>query len=210
MKVLGEHEREAIRGVLEGLERDVPLLLELGPEEIPVTVIAGGHEIDFGAETQALLEQVARLSERVVLTVSETKARGSWPKTTVGGRLVYHGLPWGFELTTLVGAIAEAGRAASSLSEGSLAAIASLEHDVALEVYVTPTCPHCPPAVLMAYRCALATPRVSASAVEATEFAAAADRHGVLSVPAIVANGRLAWVGAVPETIFVERLLAAA
>ena len=161
MKVLGEHEREAIRGVLEGLERDVPLLLELGPEEIPVTVIAGGHEIDFGAETQALLEQVARLSERVVLTVSETKARGSWPKTTVGGRLVYHGLPWGFELTTLVGAIAEAGRAASSLSEGSLAAIASLEHDVALEVYVTPTCPHCPPAVLMAYRCALARPRGS-------------------------------------------------
>ena len=51
----------------------------------------------------------------------------------------------------------------------------------------------------MAYRCALASTRVSAAAVEATEFAAAADRHGVVSVPAIVVNGRLAWVGAVPE-----------
>jgi hypothetical protein len=60
--------------------------------------------------------------------------------------------------------------------------------------------------VLLAYRCALASPRVSAAAVEATEFAAAADRHGVVSVPAIVANGSLAWVGSVPEPSFVERL----
>ena len=64
--------------------------------------------------------------------------------------------------------------------------------------------------MLLAYRCALASAGVTAAAVEATEFAAAADRHGVVSVPAIVANGRLAWVGAVPEPVFVERLLHAA
>jgi len=61
--------------------------------------------------------------------------------------------------------------------------------------------------VLLAYRCALASPRVRAAAVEATEFAVAADRHRVVSVPAIVANGRLAWVGHLPERQFVERLL---
>lgn len=139
MSELGERERETIRGVLEGLDRDVTILLELGPEEAPVTVIAGGREIDFGAETQALLEQVASLSERVGLTITETSERGRWPKTTVGGQLVYHGLPWGYELATLVGAIAEAGRAESSLSQASLAAAAGLERDVALEVFVTPT-----------------------------------------------------------------------
>ena len=64
--------------------------------------------------------------------------------------------------------------------------------------------------MLLAYRCALASPRVSAAAVEATEFAVAADRHGVVSVPAVVANGRLAWVGNLPEPAFVERLLRAA
>ena len=83
----------------------------------------------------------------------------------------------------------------------------ALERDLALEVYVTPTCPHCPPAVLLAYRCALASSHVSAAAVEATEFAADADRYGVVSVPAIVVGGRLAWVGAIPEAAFVERLL---
>jgi hypothetical protein len=64
--------------------------------------------------------------------------------------------------------------------------------------------------VLLAYRCALASPRVTAAGVEATEFAVAADRHGVVSVPAIVANGRLAWVGNMPEALFVERVLRAA
>jgi len=206
---LGAHEREAIRGIFDGLERDVSLLLELGPEEAPVTVIAGGREIDFGAETQALLEELASLSDRVTLTVAEVEERGRWPKTTVGGRLAYHGLPWGYELTTLVGAIAEAGRATSSLSAAALAAIGGLERDVAVEVYVTPTCPHCPPAALLAYRCALASDRVSAAAVEATEFAAAADRHGVVSVPAIVTDGHVAWVGAVPEHVFVQRLVLA-
>ena len=64
--------------------------------------------------------------------------------------------------------------------------------------------------MLLAYRCALASPRVTATAVEATEFPAAADRHGVVSVPAVVANDALAWVGAVPEAAFIEHLLRAA
>jgi alkyl hydroperoxide reductase subunit AhpF len=64
--------------------------------------------------------------------------------------------------------------------------------------------------VLLALEFALASPRISAAAVEATEFAAAAARHGVVSVPAIVVNGRLAWVGNMPERMFLERLLDAA
>jgi alkyl hydroperoxide reductase subunit AhpF len=136
---LGEHERAAIRDVFADLERDVPILLELGPEEVPVTVLAGGREIDFGDETRLLLEQLAELSDRVTLTVKETEIPGKWPKTTVSNALVYHGLPWGYELTTLVGAVVEAGREASSLSPASLESLASLERDVALEVYVTPT-----------------------------------------------------------------------
>jgi alkyl hydroperoxide reductase subunit AhpF len=194
---LREHEREAIRGILDGLELDVSLLLELGPEESPVTVIAGSRELDFGAETQALLEQLAALSDRVTLTVKEVGEKGSWPRTTVGDRLVYRGLPWGFELTTIVGAIAEAGRSTSSLAEASQAALATIEDDVDI------------PAVMHAYRAALAFPHLSAAAVEATEFAAAADRLGVVSVPATIVNGRLAWVGALPEPAFVERLLQA-
>ena len=136
---LREAEREAIGGLLDGLERDVPVLVELGPEETPVSVLLGGRELDFGAETRSLLEQVASLSDSIQLTISEVEERGPWPRTTIAGRLVYHGLPWGYELATLVHGIAEAGREQIALSEASLAALAGLEHDVALEVFVTPT-----------------------------------------------------------------------
>jgi len=63
--------------------------------------------------------------------------------------------------------------------------------------------------VLLAYRLALASPRVTARGVEASEFAVEAGRHGVQAVPAIVVDDRYAWAGAVPKTAFVERVLAA-
>jgi predicted DsbA family dithiol-disulfide isomerase len=63
--------------------------------------------------------------------------------------------------------------------------------------------------VLLAYRLALASSRVTARGIEASEFAVDADRHGVQAVPAIVVDGRYAWAGAVPEAAFVERVVAA-
>jgi hypothetical protein len=63
--------------------------------------------------------------------------------------------------------------------------------------------------VLLAYRCALAVPTLTATGVEASEFPLWADRHGVVAVPAIVVDDRARWTGSVPEAVFVERLLAA-
>jgi predicted DsbA family dithiol-disulfide isomerase len=63
--------------------------------------------------------------------------------------------------------------------------------------------------VLLATRCALATPLLTAVAIEAAEFPHEADRHGVHGVPAIVVDDRPAWAGSVPERVFVERLVQA-
>ena len=64
--------------------------------------------------------------------------------------------------------------------------------------------------MLLATRLALASPNVTASAVEASEFPAEADRHGVHAVPSIIVDGQYAWAGSVPEHAFVDRVLAAA
>ena len=63
--------------------------------------------------------------------------------------------------------------------------------------------------MLLAYKLALASPRIHASGIEASEFAVEADRHGVHAVPAIVVDDRYAWAGSVPEPAFVDRVLAA-
>jgi len=61
--------------------------------------------------------------------------------------------------------------------------------------------------VLLAYRMALASPRVSASAIEAGEFPRLAEELEVWAVPRIVVNGVPQWDGSVREPVFVERVL---
>jgi alkyl hydroperoxide reductase subunit AhpF len=140
VNVLGEHESDAVRSVLSSVERDVAVTLELGPTATPVTLLAaGGREIDTGAQTRAVVEDVCSLSDRVVLDVLEHHERGPWPRTTIGPGLEYLGMPLGYELATLVHAIVEAGRPEPSLSVASRARLATLERDVAIDVFVTPT-----------------------------------------------------------------------
>jgi alkyl hydroperoxide reductase subunit AhpF len=140
VNVLGERERDAVESVLSSLEQDVAVTLELGPTATPVTLLAaGGRELDTGAQTRAVLEDVCSLSDRITLEVVEHDEPGPWPRTTIGPGLHYLGMPLGYELTTLVHGILEAGRSEPSLTEASRARLASLDRDVAIDVYVTPT-----------------------------------------------------------------------
>ena len=139
MSVLGEAEQRAVRELLAGLERDVDVLVETGPAESPVSVITVAGEVDFNARAVQLAEAVAELAPRVSLQVAARAEPGRWPAFTVAGALRYVGLPWGYELSTLVGAIREAARAETSLSAASVEALAGLERDVHADVYVTPT-----------------------------------------------------------------------
>ena len=140
MSALGERDAAAVRDVLAALERDVDVTLDLGPTATPVTLLAaGGREIDTGAETRRLVESVCAESDRVSLTIVEHDEPGPWPRTTIGPGLTYLGMPLGYELTTLVHGIVEAGRTEPALSAASRERLATLERDVTVDVFVTPT-----------------------------------------------------------------------
>ena len=124
------------------LERPVELVVALGPEETPLT---GSGDVDFGAEMVRLAEGLAQLGEQVEYRVEqEPEGFPRFPSVSVrpDGRDVgvrYDGLPWGYELGSLVGGIVEAGRAQPSLRQESLETLAALDRDLALDVFVTPT-----------------------------------------------------------------------
>ena len=61
--------------------------------------------------------------------------------------------------------------------------------------------------MLLAYRCALASPRVTATAIEANEFPRLAEEMEVWAVPRIAVNGVPQWDGSVPERTFLQRVL---
>ena len=124
------------------LEHPVELLVAIGPEETP---LAGAGDVDFGAEIVRVCEGLAELGERLTCRVEdEPDGFPRFPAVSIrpDGRdagVRYDGLPWGYELGSLVGAIVEAGRAESSLRPDSLATLAELDRNLALDVFVTPT-----------------------------------------------------------------------
>ena len=63
--------------------------------------------------------------------------------------------------------------------------------------------------MLLAYRFALASEHVTATAIEANEFPQLAQELEVWAVPRIVVDGEPRWDGAVPEAEFLRRVLAA-
>jgi alkyl hydroperoxide reductase subunit F len=140
--LLGDEEAAKVREWFAGLERPVELLVALGPEETPR---AGSGDVDFGAEMLRVCEGLAELGEAVSCRVEQEPAGfPRFPAVSIrpDGRDVgvrYDGLPWGYELGSLVGAVIEAGRNEPSLRAESVAALEELERDLTLDVFVTPT-----------------------------------------------------------------------
>ena len=124
------------------LERPVELLVALGPEETPRP---GSGDVDFGAEMVRVCEGLAELGERVTCRVEEEpEGFPRFPAVSIrpeghDAGVRYDGLPWGYELGSLVGGIVEAGRGEPTLSADSLAALETFDRDLALDVFVTPT-----------------------------------------------------------------------
>jgi alkyl hydroperoxide reductase subunit AhpF len=142
MALLRADEEAKVREWFAELERPVELLLALGPEETPP---AGARDVDFGAEMVRVCEELAELGAEVTCRVEqEPQGFPRFPAVSIRpeGRdvgLRYDGLPWGYELGSIVGAIVEAGRAEPSLSADSRTALDELDRDLALDVFVTPT-----------------------------------------------------------------------
>jgi glutaredoxin-like protein len=118
------------------------------------------------------------------------------------------GTPSGYEFISLVRAVLLVGGGESMLSAGSREKLAAIDKPMSVHVFTTPTCPHCPKAVILAHEIAWANPHVTAYAVEATENPDLARRYRVTGVPKTVVNDQVEILGAVPEDTFIEQTLA--
>ena len=142
MGIFRPEDEARVRELLAGLERPVELLVAHGPEETPQH---GARDVDFGAETERVVRALCELSPLLSVRVEEEPpeyerypAVGVLPEGRDAG-VRYYGLPYGYELGSLIGAVIEAGRTESSLSPETLERLAALDRDVAIDVFVTPT-----------------------------------------------------------------------
>lgn len=186
----------------------------------PVEILFFGKQTDcdYCDDTRQLVEEVVELSDQLNLSIydvdEDAAIAGQYkvdkaPGLVIAGRdgdqiLDYgvrlSGIPSGHEFGSLIqGLILVSGRD-SGLGQEARDFLSKLDKPVQMLVFVTPTCPYCPRAVVLAHQMAIESPMVEAEMIEATEFPELSNRFGVSGVPQTTINeGAGTVVGAVPE-----------
>ena len=135
--------------------------------------------------------------------------------TLIDGYIRYTGIPADEEIRGFVETLIRISEGDSGLEDATKAELASLTKQVYIETIVTPSCPYCPYAVLLANMFAYeaykqGSKAVISDTVEAYENPDIADKYGVQSVPSIAINGILVFVGVPYEEDFIRYVKAAA
>jgi len=212
MALLSEQDRQTLRTHLADIADPVTLLF--------FTQTIGGPETAL--ITKQILDEIAGLSDRVSIEevnfILEKDRAEQYGITHIPAvailrdesdtRIRFLGAPAGYEFMSLVEAIALAGGDDSGLSETSKNLIAEhVSAPIDIQVFVTPTCPHCPRAVTLAHRMAVEHPQIRATCVEATEFMELTRQYNVTGVPKTIVDGTIEILGAIPENAFVRAVL---
>ncbi len=181
-------------------------------------------ECDFCKETRQLVEELADLSDQLTLEVYDFVADEDVVKqynidkipaivildeegNDAGIR--FYGIPAGYEFASLLEAIKLVGNGDLRLSASTLDMVKTIQEPVHIQVFVTPTCPYCPRAVVLAHQLAYASPWITADMVEATEFPHLSMKYQVMGVPRTIINEKVHIEGAVPEQALMPQLMQA-
>jgi glutaredoxin-like protein len=186
-----------------------------------VTLVVFTQELEchFCEDTRNLAREVADLSKNISLEIydfqknkDKVDAYGidKIPAIAVIGEKDYgirfYGVPGGYEFTSLIEGIKILSSREIGLSDATKTFLDSLEKDVHIQVFVTPTCPYCPMAVILAHKCAAYSDKVRSDMVEITEFPHLAMKYEVQGVPRTVINETVAQAGAAPEQLLVQKI----
>jgi len=198
-------------------------------EPVQVLFFGSKDNCDYCTEAKQLLEEVTALNDKLDLSVYDLQENADvanqFNVTNAPGIVIaakdnaevknlgiqFSGIPSGHEFSTLINDILIVSKRESGLDAKTREFLKNLGKPLHLQVFVTPTCPYCPRAVLLAHQMAMENPQmIRAEGVEATEFPELANRFNVRGVPQTVINsGKGMVVGAVPEQNLVTEIMRA-
>jgi glutaredoxin-like protein len=198
-------------------------------EPVQVLFFGSKDNCEYCNETKQLLEEVTALNDQLELSVYDMQADAevaaqfnvsNAPGIVIAARdaagvkdlgIQFSGIPSGHEFSTLINDIVIVSKRESGLDAKTREFLKNLDQPLLLQVFVTPTCPYCPRAVLLAHQMAMENPQmIRAEGVEATEFPELANRFNVRGVPQTVINsGAGMVVGAVPEQNLLAEIMRA-
>ncbi|MEM2948111.1 MAG: thioredoxin family protein [Candidatus Anstonellales archaeon] len=208
MALLDDETKNQLRRMLSGLSGKVKLIF-----------FKPSAGCTFCSQIEELLEEVASTSpilsaEMHVLENEKELAKkykvDKAPAIIIEGKnkglVRYFGIPSGYEFSSFIQDIMDASTGEIELPEDIKQRIRAIDFPLHIQVFVTPTCPYCPPMVKLAHDFAFLNPNVIADMVEAMEFRELAIAYRVQGVPKTIVNNKLELEGAYPADIFLKRV----
>ena len=188
----------------------------------PITLLSfTNKECEHCSHIDELLDELSELNNKI--TVKKLKIEDSpaevkkysveHPPTIVfegkdKRHLQYHGIPAGHEFATFLQVILDVAKGEPNVSPALKEKIKAIDFPVHFRVFVTPTCPYCPPAAKIAYDFALLNDKIKADVYEATEFPDLSNKYEVVGVPKTILNETIELAGSYPPDVVLMKVLA--
>jgi glutaredoxin-like protein len=188
----------------------------------PVKIVMFTQEMEcrYCNETRRLAQEIGGLSDKITTEIydfvkdaDKAKEYGidKIPALAIIGKkdygVRYYGIPYGYELQTLIEAIVNVSKGTTDLSEKTKAVLKDVKAPVNIKVFVTLTCPHCPGAAAIAHKLAVECDNIKTDVIESSEFPDLAMKYNVIGVPKIVINDKVDFMGEFNEDLFAEHVL---
>lgn len=189
----------------------------------PVKIVMFTQEVEcqYCAQTRMLVQELPPLSDKITLEIHDFVADNAKakelgiekiPALAIIGKKDYgvriYGIPYGYELQTLIEAIITVSKGTTDLSENTKSILKEVKSPVHIQVFVSLTCPHCPAAAAVAHKLAVESGGlVKADVIDSGEFPDLAMKYNVIGVPKIVINEKVEFTGAFNEDLFAEHVL---
>jgi len=218
-KLLKEQDVQYIKELFDrDLVDPVELVLFLESEGSDKVTAANSQYFQY---TEEIIKEVSEISDKIKLTVykdDKEKEKEYGVKEisalfiqgkNVDKNVVFYGIPSGHEFSSLLEDIVSVSQGTTRLSPASKETAQNIKVPVEILVFITPTCPHCPKAVKTAHQLAMENKLIKAAMIEANEFPELSKKYNVYAVPKVVINEKVQFEGALPEDIFLNKVLSA-
>jgi len=192
--------------------------------ENPVKILMFTQEVEcqFCAQTRQVINELAALNDKIKVEIydflRDSEKAKEYGVDKVPAIIImdekdygirFYGLPFGYELQTLLEGIINVSKRKTDISEETRKRLKEIKTPVHIQVFVTLTCPYCPIVASLAHKFAMENDLIKADVIDASEFPHLGLKYGVMGVPKIVINEKTEFVGVFPEDLFLEHVLLA-
>lgn len=189
--------------------------------KVKIVLFTQELECQYCRETRQLLSELSEVTDKFELSIKnfvndkeEADKYGvdKIPATVLldeNGKdygIKFYGIPSGYEFSSLLEGLKLLGTGKTAFPEELENQIKAIDKNVHMQVFVTPTCPYCPQAVVTAHKFSYLNEKIKGEMVEATEFPHLSQKYNVRGVPRTVINESTYVEGAAPEAMVLSKI----